>query len=60
MEPMKLQPASRKEVSRIAVGCSVCALLLILGLFILSLLGIGTFSYRVIIGAAGGTAVPDS
>ena len=57
MEPMKLQPASRKEVSRIAVGCSVCALLLILGLFILSLLGIGTFSYRVIIGAAGGTAV---
>lgn len=54
---MKLQPASRKEVARIAAGCSICAVILIVGLFILSLLGIGKFSYRVITGAVGGTAV---
>lgn len=54
---MKLQPASRKEVRRIAIGSAVCALILIAGLFILSLVGVGQFSYRVIIGAVGGTAV---
>lgn len=54
---MKLQPASRKEVSRIAVGCSVCAIIMVIGFFILSLLGILPFSYRIIIGAVGGTAV---
>ena len=52
-----LQPASRKEVSRMAVGCSVCAVIMVVGFFVLSLLGVGTFSYRVVIGAVGGTAV---
>lgn len=54
---MKLQPASRREVSRIAVGCCICAVIMIAGLFILSLLGIGKFTYRTVIGAIGGTAV---
>lgn len=54
---MKLQPASRKEVSRIAVGCSICAVIELAGLLLLSLLGIGKFSYRMIIGAVGGTGV---
>lgn len=54
---MKLQPASRKEVSRIAVGCAAGAVLLILGFFVLSLLGIGTFSYTIILGAIGGSCV---
>lgn len=54
---MKLQPASRKEVSRIAVGCILCAVIMLIGLFILSLLGIGKFTYRTVIGAIGGTAV---
>lgn len=54
---MRLQPASRREVARMAVGCSVCAVIMVVGLLILSLLGIGTFSYRVILGAVGGTAV---
>ena len=41
---MKLQPASKKEVKRIAVGVSVCSALMIAGLFLLSLVGVGTFS----------------
>lgn len=55
--PMKLQPASRREVSRIAVGCAVCGGIEILGFWVLSLLGIGTFSYRILTGAIGGAAV---
>lgn len=54
---MKLQPASRKEVSRIAVGCGICMVLELAGLLILSLVGIGSFSYRTVIGALGGTVV---
>lgn len=54
---MKLQPASRKEVARIAVGCTICAVIEIIGLLILSIVGIGTFSYRMLIGAVGGTGV---
>ena len=54
---MKLQPASKKEVKRIAVGVSVCSALMIAGLFLLSLVGVGTFSYRVFIGAIGGSLV---
>lgn len=54
---MKLQPASQKEVSRIGIGCGVCAIIELIGLSVLSILGIGHFSYRMIIGAAGGTAV---
>lgn len=54
---MKLQPASRREVSRIAVGCSVCGMIELVGLFLLSQFGIGRFTYRMITGAVGGTAV---
>lgn len=54
---MKLQPASRKEVARIAVGCTICAVAMVAGFFILSLLGILPFSYRILTGAIGGTLV---
>ena len=54
---MKLQPASRREVSRIAVGCAICAGIEIIAFLILSLLGIGSFSYRILTGALGGSAV---
>lgn len=54
---MKLQPASKKEVTRIAVGSSICAVAEIAGFLILSLLGIGTFGFPVIIGTVGGTLV---
>ena len=52
---MKLQPASKKEVKRIAKGVLICDVLMIAAIFALSLVGVGTFSYRVFIGAIGGS-----
>ena len=51
---MVLQSASRKEVRRIAIGSSVCAAIQIAAFFLLSLVGIGTFSYKIIIGTCMG------
>jgi len=41
---MKLQPASKKELTRVAAGTGVLDLILVAGLFLLSQFGIGTFS----------------
>jgi len=54
---MKLQSASRKEVKRIACGTAVGGVLLVAAMLALSVLGIGTFDYRVFTGAAGGCIV---
>lgn len=54
---MKLQDASKKEIKRIAVGTAACDILLIAGLFILSLGGVGTFDYKVFTGVLGGSVV---
>ena len=55
---MKLQAASRKEVTRIATGVLACDAIMIATLFLLSLLGIGTFSLtKILIGAALGSVV---
>ena len=54
---MKLQPASKKEVKRIAAGILVCDVLMIAGFYVLSLVGVGTFSYRVFVGAFGGSVI---
>lgn len=54
---MKLQPASKKEVARMAKGCVICAVIELAGLLVLSSLGIGHFSYRMILGAIGGSAI---
>ena len=54
---MKLQSASKKEIKRIAVGTGICDVIMIAVLFILSLGGIGTLSYRVFVGALGGFIV---
>lgn len=55
---MKLQPASRKEISRIALGTLVCDVILIAALFLLSLVGVGTFSPgRILLGALCGSVV---
>ena len=55
---MKLQAASKKEVSRIAVGTLVCDGIMIPVLFLLSQFDIGTFSLLpVLLGAVLGTAV---
>ena len=55
---MKLQSASRKEVKRIATGVAVCDVILAAGLFLLSLVGVGSFDpLRILIGIAGGSAI---
>ena len=54
---MKLQPASKREVKRIAIGTGICAIIMIAVLFVLSLVGIGTFGYPVFVGAACGCAI---
>lgn len=54
---MKLQDASKREVKRIACGTAVAGAVLIAVMFALSLLGIGTFDYRVITGAVGGCVI---
>lgn len=55
---MKLQPASRKEVTRIAIGTACCDLILIAGLFLLSQFGIGTFSFgKILISALCGSII---
>lgn len=40
-----------------AVGCGICAVIEIVGFLLLSLFGIGKFSYRMITGSLGGSAV---
>ena len=55
---MKLQAASKKEISRIAVGTLVCDVIMIAGLFLLSQFGIGKFELlRILLGALGGSVV---
>lgn len=55
---MKLQEASRKELTRITYGVLICDGIMIVSLFLLSLFGIGSFSLpRILLGAAGGSAV---
>ena len=55
---MKLQSASRREISRIALGTLVCDGILIAGLFLLSQFGIGSFDFlRILLGAACGSIV---
>lgn len=55
---MKLQAASKKEISRIALGTLVCDGIMIVGLFLLSQFGIGAFSLpRILLSAALGSAV---
>ena len=54
---MKLQPSSKKELRRIAIGVAICDVLMIAGLFLLSQFGMGTFTYRIFVGALGGSAI---
>ena len=55
---MKLQPASRKEIRRIALGTLACDGILLIALFLLSLVGVGTFSLgSTLLGIFCGSAV---
>ena len=55
---MKLQAASRKEITRISLGTLACDGIMIAGLFLLSQFGIGKFEFfRILLGAVCGSAV---
>lgn len=55
---MKLQAASKKELTRISLGTVVCTVLLIAALYLLSLVGIGTFiPARIFLGAGLGCLI---
>jgi len=54
---MKLQPASKKEIKRIAIGTGVCDLILLAVLFVLSLEGLLAFNYTVFLGILVGSCV---
>lgn len=55
---MKLQSASRKEITRIALGTLVCDGIMVAGLFLMSQFDIGTFDLkRILLGAVCGSIV---
>lgn len=54
---MKLQQASKKELKRMALGCSVLLLLMLAVFFLLSLFGIGTFDWRTLFSGLIGTVL---
>lgn len=54
---MKLQPASKKEITRVGIGSLLCLGLMLTAFFVLSLVGVGVFDYTVILGGVCGTAV---
>lgn len=54
---MKLQPASQKEVKRMAIGSLLLAAVELAGFLLLHRLGMVTFSYRILLSVAGGVAV---
>lgn len=55
---MKLQPASRKEITRITIGTLVCDAILIAALLLLSLVGVGQFETgRILLGVVCGSVI---
>lgn len=54
---MILQPASKKEIKRMTIGCVICAAVQLAGFLALHILGILPFTYRVVLGTLGGTLI---
>ena len=55
---MKLQPASKKELARISVGTLLGDVVMLVGLYVLSLVDIGTFSLgKILLSLAIGSAI---
>ncbi len=54
---MKLQPASKKEVKRIARGSAICAAIELVVFLILHLIGLFPFSYKIVLSIVGGVIV---
>lgn len=55
---MKLQSASKKEITRIAIGTLICDLIMIAGLFLLSQFDIGHFNFgKILLSAFCGSVI---
>lgn len=54
---MKLQPASQREIKRIAIGSGICLGLMYAAFFVLSLLNVVAFSYKILLGGLIGTVI---
>lgn len=54
---MKLQPASKREIKRISLGSLICLGVMLAAFYGLSLFGVGTFGYTVLLGGVLGTLV---
>ncbi len=55
---MKLQAASKKELARISLGTIACSALMVAALYLLSLVGVGTFDVsRILLGAVLGSVI---
>lgn len=54
---MKLQPASKREIKRIAVGSALCLVLMIAVFALLSLLKIVAFDYTIVLASFCGTLI---
>ena len=52
---MKFQPASVKEIKRISLGSAICLVIMVAVMFLLSLVGVGIFDYRVPLSGLVGT-----
>ena len=57
---MKLQPASAKEVRRMATGTVICAIIQLAAFLVLHVTGIFPFSYRIILGTIGGVIIANA
>lgn len=54
---MKLQKASVREIKRVAIGSGICLLLMFAVFFVLSLVNVVAFDYRILLGGIVGTAI---
>lgn len=57
VDVMKLQFACRKEIQRVSFGSGICLGLMLVTFYLLSLLKIGSFDYRILLGGTVGTLV---
>lgn len=55
---MKLQASSKKEIKRIAIGTTVCSVIMVAVLYLLSQVGVGTFDIkRILLSAVIGSVI---
>ena len=54
---MKFQPASIHEIKRMSIGSAACLVLMIAAFFLLSLVGVGGFGWKIVLSGLVGTLI---